>query len=246
LWPQPLHILDTTLRLASAEILRRAELAKLIDYALVKPSYTSRDIERACEEVAEYGIGVLCVLPPFVRLAAKRLAGTGSKVCGVVAFPFGASPTEVKAREAELVVAEGAAEVDFVMNIPLFKSREYDDVARDMEEVVEAAKRAGERRGVDVVVKVIIETGYLTPDEIVEASRLVEEAGADYVKTCTGFGPRGATLEDVRLILKAVKRAKVKAAGGISTYERALEFVRAGASRIGTSHALEILEGAPL
>jgi len=243
---EPLHILDTQVELASAGILKRAEVARLIDYALVKPSHTSRDIERACEEVARHGISVLCVLPPFVELAAKRLRGTGSRVCGVVAFPFGASPTEVKAREAELVVARGAAEVDFVMNIPLFKSGKYECVARDLEEVVEAAKRAGEREGREVIVKVIIETGYLTPEEIMEASKLVEEAGADYVKTCTGFGPRGATIEDVRLILKAVKRARVKAAGGISTYERALEFIRAGASRIGTSHALEILEGAPL
>lgn len=226
--------------------MRRAELARLIDYALVKPSHTLEDVERACEATAKYGIGVLCVLPPFVKVAAKRLRGTGSRVCSVVAFPFGASPTEVKAREAEIVVAEGAAEVDFVMNIPLFKSGRYEDVARDLEEVVAAAKRVGEGRGEDIVVKVIIETGYLTPGEVVEASKLVEEAGADYVKTCTGFGPRGASLEDVRLILGAVERAKVKAAGGISTYERAVEFIRAGASRIGTSHAPEILEAAPL
>jgi deoxyribose-phosphate aldolase len=224
---------------------RRSDLARIIDYALVKPTHTLADVERACREVLEYGIGALCVLPPYVEYAAKRLAGSGSKVCAVVAFPFGASPTEVKAREAELCVAKGADEVDFVMNIPLFKSGSYDAVERDVAEVVAAAKKAGERRGVEVVVKVIIETGYLSKEEIAEASRLVEEAGADFVKTCTGFGPRGATLEDVETILKAVKKAKVKVAGGISTYAKAIEFVRAGAARIGTSHAVEILREAP-
>jgi len=224
---------------------RRSELARIIDYALVKPTCTLADVERACGEVLEYGIGALCVLPPFVEYAAKRLAGSGSKVCAVVAFPFGASPTEVKAREAELCVERGADEIDFVMSIPLFKSGDYDAVGRDAAAVTEAAKRAGEKRGVDVVVKVIIETGYLTREEIAVASRLVEEAGADFVKTCTGFGPRGATLEDVEIIARAVKRVKVKAAGGISTYARAVEFVRAGAARIGTSHAVEILREAP-
>ncbi|MEM2185982.1 MAG: hypothetical protein QW407_07205, partial [Thermofilaceae archaeon] len=120
-----------------------------------------------------------------------------------------------------------------------------DEVQRDIEAVTSAAKQAGEKRGGDIVVKVIIETGYLTPAEIVKASRIVEEAGADFVKTCTGFGPRGATIEDVNLILSAVSRAKVKAAGGISTYEKAVEFVKAGAARIGTSRAVEILSAAP-
>ena len=225
--------------------MRKSELARVIDYALVKPTNTLAEIEKACGVVLEHGIGVLCVLPPYVEYAARRLAGSRSKVCAVVAFPFGASPTEAKAKEAEICVKKGADEVDFVMNIPLFKSGEYDTVERDIAEVVSAAKGAGEKRGVDVIVKVIIETGYLTREEVTEASKLVEEAGADFVKTCTGFGPRGATLEDVEAILKAVKRAKVKAAGGISTYAKALEFVKAGASRIGTSHALEILTEAP-
>lgn len=217
----------------------------MLDYAVLKPTNTLRDIEEACKQVLENSIGVLCVLPPFVKRAAELLKGSESKVCAVLAFPFGASPTEVKVREAEITVSHGAEEVDFVMNIPLFKSGAYEAVRRDVEEVTEAAKRVGCRGGVDVVVKVIIETGYLTPEEIVSASKLVEEAGADFVKTCTGFGPRGATLEDVRLIASAVKKAKVKAAGGISSYSKAVEFLRAGASRIGTSHALQILSEAP-
>ena len=136
------------------------------------------------------------------------------------------------------MIREGANEIDFVANIPLIKSGEYQLVRRDIEEVVCSAKENG-----DVIVKVIIETGYLTPDEIILISRMADEAGVDYVKTCTGFGPRGATLDDIRLIKRAIKRAKIKAAGGISTYEKAMAFIKAGASRIGTSHALEILEG---
>lgn len=225
--------------------MRRSELVKLIDYALVHPTHTLGDIERACAETVRLGIGVLCVLPPFIGFAARMLAGTESRVCGVVAFPFGASPTEVKAREAELVVERGADEVDFVMNIPLFKSGRLEEVLRDVETVTSAAKRAGEKRGREIVVKVIIETGYLSSAEIVEASRIVEEGGADFVKTCTGFGPRGATIEDVNLIRSSLKKAKVKAAGGISTYEKAVEFVKAGAARIGTSRAVEILSAAP-
>ena len=225
--------------------MRKLELARIIDYALVKPTNTLAEIEKACDVVLEHGIGAICVLPPYVEYAARRLAGSGSKVCAVVAFPFGASPTEAKAKEAEICVEKGADEVDFVMNIPLFKSGNYDAVERDMAEVTATVKRTGEKRGTDVIVKVIIETGYLAQEEIAVASKLVEEAGADYVKTCTGFGPRGATLEDVKTIMKAVKKAKVKAAGGISTYAKAIEFVKAGASRIGTSHALEILREAP-
>jgi len=224
---------------------KREDLAKIIDYALVKPVHSKEDIERACEEVLKWGIGVLCVLPPFVELAARLLKGSKSKVCGVAAFPFGTSPTEVKAREARWVIERGADELDFVMNLALFKSGFRELVLEDLRRVVEEARDAGSSLGKQVIVKVIIETGYLTPMEIMEASRLVEEAGADYVKTCTGFGPRGATLEDVQLILSAVRKVKVKAAGGISSYDKAVKFVQAGASRIGTSRALEILRQAP-
>ncbi len=218
--------------------MNREVLAKIIDYALVKPNHTKSDIIRACEDVLRLKIGTLCVLPPFVSLVAKKLSGSDARVCAAVAFPFGANPTEIKVKEVQHVIKEGANEIDFVANIPLIKSGEYQLVRRDIEEVVYSAKENG-----DVIVKVIIETGYLTPDEIILISRMADEAGVDYVKTCTGFGPRGATLDDIRLIKRAIKRAKIKAAGGISTYEKAMAFIKAGASRIGTSHALEILEG---
>ena len=218
--------------------MNREALAKIIDYALVKPNHTKSDIIRACEDVLRLKIGTLCVLPSFVSLVAKKLSGSDARVCAAVAFPFGANPTEIKVKEVQHVIKEGANEIDFVANIPLIKSGEYQLVRRDIEEVVCSAKENG-----DVIVKVIIETGYLTPDEIILISRMADEAGVDYVKTCTGFGPRGATLDDIRLIKRAIKRAKIKAAGGISTYEKAMAFIKAGASRIGTSHALEILEG---
>lgn len=210
----------------------------MIDYALVKPSFTRRDVAEGCRVVLENGIGALCVLPPFVEDAVRGLAGGGAKVCAAVAFPFGAHPTEAKVREVEYVLERGAEEVDFVVNIPLVKSGDYEAVEEDVRRVVRAARRYG-----DIVVKSIIETGYLTAEEIVSVSRIADEAGVDYVKTCTGFGPRGASLEDVKLIRKAVRRAGVKAAGGISSFEKALAFIEAGASRIGTSHPLEILRG---
>ena len=224
-------------------ILTREKLASMIDYALVKPSYTMADIEEAARKVRENRIGVLCVLPTMVSYASELLRGSGAKVCSVVSFPFGASSTRSKVFEAEQAVEEGASEIDMVMNIPLFKSRLYDRVKSDISAVVKAAKRRGLDLGRDVIVKVIIETGYLTAEEIALASRMVEEAGGDYVKTCTGFGPRGATVEDIEIMKWAVKRAGIKAAGGISTFEKTLDFIRAGATRIGTSHALEILDG---
>lgn len=225
-------------------ILTRERLASMIDYALVRPHYTIADIGEAAQRVRENQIGVLCVLPSMVGYASERLRGSKARVCSVVSFPFGASSTKAKVSEAEQAIEDGAFEIDMVMNIPLFKSGLYDRVRSDISAVVDAAKRRGLDLGRgEVTVKVIIETGYLTASEIALASRMVEEAGGDYVKTCTGFGPRGVTVEDIEVIRGVVKRAGIKAAGGISTFEKALSLIRAGATRIGTSHALEILNG---
>jgi len=219
-------------------MIRRYELAKMIDYSLVKPTNTKDDVIKACKVAIKNNVGTLCVLPPFVSLAAEALSRSDTRVCAAAAFPFGAHPTEIKVEEVKYVVSKGADEVDFVANIPLIKSGEYESVRRDIEEVVEHAKRDR-----DTIVKVIIETSYLTPEEIISVSKIVDEAGADYVKTCTGFGPRGATLEDVKLIKQAVRKAKIKAAGGISTFEKAVAFIDAGASRIGASRITDILRG---
>lgn len=216
-------------------ILTRKTFASMIDYALVKPIHSLKDIEEAAKNARENCIGVLCVLPVMVEYAAKLLKGSETRVCSTVGFPFGSSKTELKALEAERAIDDGAHEIDMVMNIPYFKSRLYEKVKSDVEAVLKVSKSRG------VCVKVIIETGYLTTEEIALACRIVDEAGADYIKTCTGFGPRGATLEDIDIIKRNSKRLKIKAAGGISSFEKALQFIKIGVDRIGTSNALEIL-----
>ncbi len=216
-------------------ILTLRKLASMIDYALVKPIHDRTDVEAAAKAARENNIGVFCVLPVMVEYAAKLLKGSETKVCSTVGFPFGSSTTKLKVLEAEQAINDGACEIDMVMNIPFFKSKCYDGVKSDIEAVLKVSKPR------DVKVKVIIETGYLTAEEIALACRIVDEAGADYVKTCTGFGPRGATIEDIEIIKRNVKRAKIKAAGGISSFEKALQFIKMGVERIGTSNALEIL-----
>ncbi len=218
-------------------ILTRRKLASMIDYALVKPTHSLTDIETAAKTARENYIGALCVLPVMVEYAAKLLKGSETKVCSTVGFPLGSSTTKFKVLEAEQAISDGACEVDMVMNIPFFKSRLYEKVKSDIEAILEVSKPMG------VTVKVIIETGYLTVEEIALACRMIDEVGADYVKTCTGFGPRGATIEDIEIIRKNVKRAKIKAAGGISSFEKALQFIKMGVERIGTSNALDILKG---
>jgi deoxyribose-phosphate aldolase len=218
-------------------ILTRRRLASMIDYALVKPTHSLIDVEEAALAARENYIGVLCVLPVMVEYAAKLLKGSETRVCSTVGFPFGSSTTKLKVLEAKQAIDDGACEIDMVMNIPFFKSKLYERVKSDIESVLKVSKP------MDVKVKVIIETGYLTVEEVALACRIIDEAGADYVKTCTGFGPRGATIEDIEIMKKSVKRARIKAAGGISSFEKALQFIKMGVERIGTSNTLEILRG---
>jgi deoxyribose-phosphate aldolase len=179
------------------------------------------------------------VLPCWLELIVRELEGSEVVPSTVIAFPFGAETTEVKAATAKWAVQIGAGELDMVMAIGQFKSGNHDYVRRDIEAVVEAAK--GIRS--DVIVKVIIETGYLTDEEKQVAAQVVEAAGADFVKTSTGFGPKGATVEDVKLLKQSVsERVKVKAAGGIRTWQQAHALLLAGADRLGTSSAAEILK----
>ena len=221
--------------------MRPGELAKRIDHAVVKANATAADVEQGCLEAKRLGLRAICVPPCYVEMASRLLKGSGVRLCAVVGFPFGFDLPEVKAREAELVVGLGAQDVDMVMNISALRSGLHELVLRDIREVVEAAKAAGD----DVVVKVIIEACYLTPEEIRTASELIVRAGADYVKTSTGMGPGGATIEAVRLIRSVVgDRAGVKAAGGIRTLERALAMIEAGADLIGTSTPEAILREA--
>ena len=208
-------------------------LARIIDHTNLKPHQPASAILRLCEEAIKYGFIGVCVNPYWVRLCKERLRGSGVKVVTVIGFPLGMVKSEVKAYEASLAVDDGADELDMVMNIGAFKSGDYETVLKDIRGVVEAG----------VPVKVILETCYLTREEIVKACEIAVEAGASYVKTSTGFGPEGAKVEHVRLMKEAVGgRAKVKAAGGIRTLKQAMEMVEAGADRIGTSSGVKIME----
>ena len=211
----------------------------MIDYTLLNPSATRDQVERLCDEARSYGVYAVCVNSTWVSLAAKALRGTDVKVCSTVGFPLGTSLPAVKAFEAQTVLSLGAAEVDMVMNVGALKSQDLAAVREDIERVVKACKQAP--------VKVIIETGYLSDEEKVQACKLAQEAGAAFVKTSTGFGSGGATATDVMLMRRTVgERFGVKAAGGIRTYKDCVAMIEAGANRIGTSNAIQILKECPV
>jgi deoxyribose-phosphate aldolase len=219
----------------------KEELARIIDSTNVKSTATKSEIEKMCKEAVEYGFGCVCVNPVYVKLAATLLKGSKVKVCSTIGFPFGVTLSEIKALEAVKAVENGAEELDMVINLSALKSGDYEAVKRDVAAVVDVKRLSNE-----IVVKVIIETDYLTKDEKVIACRLVKEAGADFVKTSTGFFGKGACVEDVRLMRETVgSDFGVKAAGGIRTYADAVAMIGAGANRIGTSTAVAIVEAAP-
>jgi deoxyribose-phosphate aldolase len=219
----------------------RKELAKIIDSTNVQAIATKNEIEKLCKEAAQYGFRCAVVNPIYVKFAAKLLKGLKVKVCSTVGFPFGVSLPEIKALEAVKAVEDGAEELDMVMNFSAFKSGDYDFVKRDIAAVVDVKRLSKE-----VIVKVIIETAYLTRDEKIIACKLVKEAGADFVKTSTGFFGGGATVEDVKLMRQTVgKNMGVKAAGGIRTYADVVAMIEAGANRLGTSTAVQIIQGTP-
>ena len=214
------------------------DIAKYIDHTNLRAYATKEDIIKLCSEAKEYGFHAVCVNPYRVRLAKKELEGSRVKVASVIGFPLGATPTEVKVFEAEKALEDGADELDMVINIGALKDRDYEYVKRDIEAVVQIAHKRG------AIVKVIIETCYLSDEEKETACRLAMEAGADFVKTSTGFGSGGAAVEDVKLMRRIVgDKLGVKAAGGIKDYETALAMIKAGANRIGASRGVEIVRG---
>ena len=217
----------------------REQLAKLIDHTSLKPDATRQDIVKLCMEAKKYNFATVCVNPSYVALAADSLKGTSVKVGTVISFPFGATSSSAKAFETEIAASQGAQEFDMVTNIGALKSQDYQLVLSDISNVVKTAKKAGD----GLIVKVILETGFLTDNEKVTTCKLAVEAGADFVKTSTGFGPGGATVEDVMLLRKTVGRqAGVKAAGGVRTLDKAMSMIEAGANRIGTSSGVVIIE----
>jgi deoxyribose-phosphate aldolase len=215
------------------------ELSKCIDHTILKPDTTPGDIEKLCAEAKEHGFATVFVPSCYIRLAASLLRKSGVKVGAAVGFPLGWATTQTKMAEARQAVKHGAREVDMVMNVGALKAGNHDLVKKDIRKVVRTVGRS-------VPVKVILETGLLTDAEKVTACELAEKAGAEYVKTSTGTGHGGATVEDIRLMRRTVgDRMKVKAAGGIRTYEQARAMLEAGADRIGTSAGVEIVRGAP-
>jgi len=214
-------------------------LARLIDHTLLKPEATQDQITQLCTEARRFNFASVCVNPTWVRLAAQLLRGSPVKVCTVVGFPLGATSPEVKAFEAYQAIKAGATEIDMVMNVGALKSRDYAEVARDIAAVAKTCHDNG------AILKVIIEAALLTDVEKVEACALAQAAGADYVKTSTGFGPGGATVEDVALMRAVVApQIGVKAAGGIRTLEDTQKMIMAGATRIGASAGVKIMEAA--
>ncbi|MCX8187828.1 MAG: deoxyribose-phosphate aldolase [Nitrososphaeria archaeon] len=226
--------------------LTREILAKMIDSSAVRPSSTYSDIQRCCEEAKVYGFNAVSVNSTFVAYTKKFLKNSDVKVVGNVGFPFGVQTTECKLLEARQIIEDGADEVDIVMNIGKFKSGEYQFVEEELGRIVSLVKELGEKLGKRIITKVIIEIGWLTDNEIIEASRIVSKLGADYVKTASGFGPRGPTMKDIELIKKGITgNTGIKVAQGVRTFQQALEFIRSGVTRIGTSTPVNILQGFP-
>ncbi len=210
---------------------------RLIDHTLLKADASESQIRQLCEEAVEYKFCSVCVNPYYVELCSQLLAGTGVLVCSVVGFPLGAALTEVKVFETQLALGNGANEIDMVINIGALKSGDRETVQRDIEMVANTCHEDG------AILKVIIEAAVLTDDEKEIACRLAVNAGADFVKTSTGFGPGGASIEDVALMRRTVgPDIGVKAAGGIRTYAQAQQMIAAGATRIGASAGITIVE----
>ncbi|WP_302968533.1 deoxyribose-phosphate aldolase [Megamonas funiformis] len=209
---------------------------KLIDHTALKPNTNKESILKLITEAKTYDFASVCVNPCWVALAHQELKNTDIKVCTVIGFPLGANTTEVKVFETKDAIEKGAQEIDMVINIAMLKDKEYDYVENEIHQIVEAAKDKA-------IVKVIIETCLLTDEEKIKACELSQKAGADFVKTSTGFSTGGATVHDIALMRKTVgAEMGVKASGGVHTHEEALAMVEAGATRIGASAGIKLLK----
>lgn len=234
--------------------MKKEDVAGIIDHTQLKATATKTDIARLCAEAIEHNFASVCINPVWIEYAASLLKGCRTEVCTVVGFPLGASKSSVKAFAASQAVLDGAGEVDMVINIGAAKEGLFDLVENDIKEVVLASSGAGKEMGKKIIVKVILETCYLTDDEVVKVCQAAKKAGADFVKTSTGFGtpkdssgkplPNGATVHHVELMRKTVgAEMGVKASGGIHTAEEAKTFILAGANRLGVSAGVQIING---
>ena len=212
------------------------QLAKTIDHSLLRPELTEADVIAGCELAAQYDVASVCVKPCHVKLSQQALEGTEVAVGTVVGFPHGSNTTETKVTEAQQAIADGAAELDMVLNIGELRSGNTDYVRSDIQAVVDTAQGR-------VIVKVILENAYLTDDEKILACQLCEQAGADFVKTSTGFAPGGATIPDLKLMRATVgPQVQVKAAGGVRTLDGLLEVIDVGVTRAGATATAVILD----
>jgi deoxyribose-phosphate aldolase len=210
------------------------EVASIIDQTLLQPTATSDQVQKFCQQAAALGFAAVCIAPSWVQLTAKIMNASKVRVCTVAGFPFGFEPWELKVQTVQTALAAGADEIDYVVNLGAVKGGDYELIAFEME----AMRRAAE----SVVIKVILETGYLTQQEKKKLCQLAVNTGLDYVKTSTGFGPGGASVDDVKLLAECCQSIiKVKAAGGIRTLQDLEDMVLAGAHRIGTSAGREII-----
>ncbi|MGG7057415.1 deoxyribose-phosphate aldolase [Clostridium tertium] len=217
--------------------MNKKDLARMIDHTSLKPEATEKEIEKLCKEALEYNFASVCVNPAMVEKATSMLKDSDVKVCTVIGFPLGATTTEVKVFETEDVIKKGATEVDMVINVGKLKEGNLEYVKNDIESVVNAAKGKA-------LTKVIIETCLLTDEEKITACKLSKEAGADFVKTSTGFSTGGATASDIKLMRETVgPDLGVKASGGVRSLEDAMTMIENGATRIGASASIAICEG---
>lgn len=209
---------------------------KYIDHTNLKAFATKKDIEKLCDEAIKYNFATVCVNPYYVSLANELLIRSDVKVCTVIGFPLGQNTSEVKLYEAKTAIEQGVDEIDVVINIAALKDKYYDYVKDEIKQIKDAAK--------DKILKVIIETCYLTNEEITIITNICNEVGVDFIKTSTGFGIDGANIEDIKLINKHKNdKLQIKASGGIKTRTEAINFINNGATRIGTSNGIKIMEG---
>lgn len=213
------------------------KIEKYLDHTVLKPESTDLDIQKACFDAKEYNFKAVCIQPMWVKYTSDMLKGTDVNTCTVIGFPLGANTSDVKAYEAKQAVEDGAVEVDMVINIGAIKSEDFSLVHDDIKAVVDAVKGKA-------IVKVIIETCLLTENEKIRACEISKRAGADFVKTSTGFSTGGATVADIKLMRETVgKEMGVKASGGVRSIEDAKAMIEAGATRIGTSNGVAIIDG---
>jgi len=219
--------------------LMKSDFGRYIDHTLLRPIGTVNDIRRLCTEAIEYGMAAVCIFPSYVPMARDLLRNTRVKIATVIAFPFGVTFTEIKEAEMRASAARGADEMDFVINIAALKSGDDKSVEEEMQHLIAKARTLG------VVTKFIIETAYLTQDEKVRACKIGNRVRPDFMKTSTGYGPTGATVEDVRLMRSnLLPEIQIKAAGGIRNHAEAIQMLQAGAARLGTSSGIKIIEEA--